>query len=457
MRAVILAIAPVAVLLVALAGVKWWLVGAVGVLVGSDVPLYLAAEGVCWVLFAAAVVLLPRVPPRAVAPLVLAGSLLIGAAAATGPPNISTDSARYGWDGIVQDAGVSPYRYVPADPALTALRPEWLFPAPRADGTCPGVRAAPTAEVGTGRTICTVINRPQVPTIYPPVAEALFALARLPVPRTVQYLPLQLLGILAVLATSTLLLALLRKPARWRAAVLAWCPFVATEAVTNAHVDVWAALLAVAATALAVKGRTVRAGILLGLAVATKFLPVLVALPLLRRRPVALAAAAAGAVAAVYLPHVLAVGPSVVGYLTGYLKEEGYDSGSRSALLSWVLPPPAATPAAALLVAALAVLLLIRGDPADPWAAQTILVGSALALTSPAYAWYGLLLLPFVVMSGRWEWLTVLLSLSILSLQFDRLAFRAVLVTAVAVVVTATVVRSRLARRTSSSAATLSA
>ncbi len=43
------------------------------------------------------------------------------------PPN-STDVYRYVWDGRVQAHGISPYRYVPADPALAQLRDPDIYP-----------------------------------------------------------------------------------------------------------------------------------------------------------------------------------------------------------------------------------------------------------------------------------------------------------------------------------------
>lgn len=449
MRAGTLRILPVVALVVAIAALTVGLVAGVGALTAKQVPLYFAIEGVCWTLFAVAVLLLKRVPRRAVPVVVLLGTLLLGASGTTGQPNISTDSARYSWDGIVQDAGVSPYASVPADAALASLRPAWLFPTETTTATgalhCPGHRAEPVEQIGSPGSLCTVINRPHAPTIYPPVAEALFALARIAVPASVGYLPIQLLGLVAMLATTALLLRMLRRTGRdpsW-AAVYGWCPFVTIEAVNNAHIDVWAAFLALAATALIVQGRRIAGGVVLGLAIATKFIPVLVVPPLARRRPLVLALTALGTVALVYLPHVLAVGPSVIGYLPGYLNEEGYDSGSRSALLSAVLPDSASTVVAVLLLAVLAVVLLLRADPADPWAAQTVMIGSALALLSPAYGWYSLLLVPFMVMSGRWEWFGVVITLSLLGLQSHRWELRGVLLAAVLVVVVATVWRRR--------------
>ena len=101
-------------------------------------PLVLFTIGI-WVLFALAILALRRVPTKAAIVLVLVGSVAVGGAAMAGPPNTSTDSARYAWDGIVQNAGISPYDYAPADPALRELRPEWLFPAV-VDGKCPEPR-----------------------------------------------------------------------------------------------------------------------------------------------------------------------------------------------------------------------------------------------------------------------------------------------------------------------------
>ena len=44
-------------------------------------------------------------------------------------PVLSDDLYRYAWDGQVQAAGTNPYRYPPADPALSGLRQDWLWPS----------------------------------------------------------------------------------------------------------------------------------------------------------------------------------------------------------------------------------------------------------------------------------------------------------------------------------------
>lgn len=127
-------------------------------------------------------------------------------------------------------------------------------------------------------------------------------------------------------------------------------------------------------------------------------------------------AAAAAVVALGYLPYVLLSRSSVLGYLTGYVAEEGYETGSaaaddknRYALLRLLHPDPEtwALPvvAAALLVAV--VWVLLRGDPQRPWRGALVVTGTAFLLMTPGYPWYALLVVALVALDGRWEWLGV--------------------------------------------------
>jgi alpha-1,2-mannosyltransferase len=376
----------------------------------SGQPL-IAWTAALWVLFALSVVVLRKVPQRAAVVLVLVGSVAIGGAALAGPPNTSTDSARYAWDGIVQHAGISPYAHVPADPALEGLRPAWLFPE-----SCDGSRIM-TFTTSDG-TLCTAINRATVPTIYPPMAEIYYLAVRSVVPTDVAYLPLQVAGLLVSLAVTALLLrTLLRRgrDPRW-AALWGWCPLVATEAVTNSHVDAVAALLLLLATVLVASKRRWLGGIALGLSIATKLIPVIGAPPLLRfARGGGWWKVTIGAVAAfalLYVPYVAASGIKVLGFLPGYLDQEGYGTGKRFILLTAVLPGSIATVVAALIILATAILVWLRANPDNPWLGEVILIGVVLLTVSPRYAWYALLLVPMIAMTGRWEWLAVPLALT---------------------------------------------
>lgn len=438
-------------LITALAAVTGYAASAVNVFQATSAPNFFLsrAEAVpflivtvaAWLLFALVLLSLRALPDRAVVTVVLLGSVLVGGAALAGEPNTSTDSARYAWDGIVQNAGVSPYRYVPADPALAALRPEWLYPTPVlvADGSlgCDGKRIETTQERGTAHVLCTALNRPQVPTIYPPLAELYFAAVRFLVSPDVQYLPFQVGGLLISVSVTWLLLSALRRrklDPRW-AGLWAFCPLVATEAVTNSHVDVLGAALAFAASLLVANGRRMWGSIALGAAAAVKILPLLVAPALIRRRPLMMLGVTAATFAVLYVPYLLLDGFGVLGYLPGYLAEEGYSSGSRFALAGLLLPGPAATVLVALVLAGTAGLVFAKTDPSRPWFGELVLVGVALLAVSPAYPWYALLLVPYVAMTGRWEWLAVPLALTFALAGPPGPAFGAGLAVAAAVIV----------------------
>ena len=364
-----------------------------------------------WLLFALAVFLLRRVRMKPAIALVIAGSVAIGGAALLGPPNTSTDSARYAWDGIVQNAGISPYQYVPADPALAELRPDWLFPAAEVDADgeerCTGARIM-TVKDGDG-ILCTAINRAKVPTIYPPTSEIFFAGVRLLTGPEPQYAPMQVAGLLMSLTITGLLLTLLHRSGRdprW-AALWGWSPLAATEAVTNSHIDVLGGLLVLVATALVATGRRWSGGAALGAAIAVKLIPVIAAPALLRRQGWKVMVAAIVTFAVLYIPYIALTGFGVLGYLPGYLSEEGYSSGSRFIMLSLFAPGPAATVIAALLIGATAVIVWRTTDPTDPWLGQVVMIGVTLLVVTPRYPWYALLLVPVVAMTGRWEWLAV--------------------------------------------------
>ncbi|MBV9793299.1 MAG: DUF2029 domain-containing protein [Actinobacteria bacterium] len=368
---------------------------------------------VAWVLFAAAAWLLRGLPRRWVVALIVIGGIAVQVIAVSGAPQSSSDLYRYMWDGRVQAAGYDPYAYVPTAPQLAHIRDPFLFNhhAPYCVG--PGI-----VEPGyPGHTLapgCTRINRPTVPTIYPPVAEFYFLAVHYVTPVWAGSTPVQAAaGACAVLVTLLLLAGLgwLRRDLRW-AALWAWCPTVALEAGNNAHVDVVAVLLTLAALlVLARRGAkrrgAVLGGALLGLAIATKMTPVLVGPAVLKRRWVSVVSAAAGAVAVVYLPHVLAVGSKVIGFLPGYLQQEGYGSGQRFALIGLVASGKPATAIAVLILAVTGLAVIRFSNPDRPWQAALVMTGVALMVTTPRYQWYAILLVMLVVLDGRWEWLSL--------------------------------------------------
>lgn len=262
------------------------------------------------VLFVAAIAIVLTQPVnRATLWIVLGFAVVMRGTVLFTEPYLSTDIYRYVWDGIVQHAHTSPYRYVPGDHALAALQAK--YPA-----------------------IFENINRRDYAhTIYPPVAQMIYWLATLFSP-TVQAMKLAMFGFECL--TAGALIALLRATGRRTTDVLlyAWCPLLVWEIGGAGHVD--AAILAFVTLALLFRYREqpVLTGLFLGLAVMTKFYP-LVLLPALWRRgdwkmPATLAAVCAAGYA-VYA----SAGKLVFGFLGGYAHEEGLDSGTRYFLLDY--------------------------------------------------------------------------------------------------------------------------
>ncbi|MEU8358319.1 glycosyltransferase 87 family protein [Nonomuraea sp. NPDC048882] len=373
-----------------------------------------------WALFCVALWLAGRVAERRLTALVVGGGILLAATGLVAPPSSSTDSFRYAWDGKVQAAGVSPYDHPPSDPALAGLRDGWLFPA-----DCAGPGLYPLPDGG-----CTRINRPTVPTIYPPFAQGYFLLVHWLSPEGSRHKVLQLGGWLMAVLT---LLTLCRLAGARRAAIWAWCPAVPVEAVNNAHVDM-AAVLLVALAFWTVRGRGERLqvrglwarGALLGGAVAAKLLPATALVGSLSgvlasgapggaggviggvawRRLLGVVVPATAVVVLSYVPYVLASGPAVAGYLPGYLQEEHYEGGGNRYLVLRLVLPDAWAPYAAIGLLALVILAVLRyGRQERPWQGALVVSGALLLLFTPGYSWYALLVVALAAKTGRWEWL----------------------------------------------------
>ena len=373
--------------------------------------------GLAWVVFGCAVWLARKAAVKIVVGLILAGGIALQVAALAGPPQNSSDLYRYIWDGRVQAAGIDPYLYAPGDAGVARLRNDFLW-SPKAGKHAGYPDCVPattdTSDPGDSMvTGCTKMNRPKVPTVYPPVAEAYFTAIQLAAPADDSTTPVQAAaGGFAVLTTVLLLAGLRRMGKDPRLAALwAWCPTVALEAGQNGHVDVvgvalTAAALLLLATAQA-RNRKILGGVLLGLAIATKVTPVLAVPGVLRRGWRPIGAAAAGAVAIVYVPHVIAVGSKIIGFFPGYLNQEGYSTGTGFSIIGLFVQGKAATAVAVVILGAVAAAIIRYGDPAQPWRGGVLMTSAALAVCTPHFQWYSILLVMLVALDGRPEWLAI--------------------------------------------------
>jgi len=230
--------------------------------------------------------------------IVLAAGLLARLALLPSAPTLSEDVYRYLWDGRLVAHGVNPYPHAPSDPALARLR----------NGLIPR------------------LNHAEVPTIYPPAAQALFAAAA-----SISETPLAWKVILLSLET-LLVLALLRLlrdrglPEE-RLLLYYWNPLVLVESFGSGHVDLAAAAFLVPSLLLYERRRHARSGILFALAVLTKFIPGLLIPWLLRRRAWILLAVALLTSAILYAPF-LSAGAALTTGLRIYARHWEFNSAA---------------------------------------------------------------------------------------------------------------------------------
>jgi len=280
------------------------------------------------------------------------------------PPGLDDDIHRYVWDGRVQRLGYNPYIVVPSDPALASLH---------------------TPETRT-------LNNPEVPSPYPAGAQLFF---RAVTSIHESAFALKVAFVVCDLAIVFVLLDVLRctrKGEHWVLAY-AWHPLLAIEVAGSGHVDiVGVLLLLVSAAALLRRWRAI-AALSFGLAVAVKFLPI-VLLPLywkrVRLRDTALAAIVVTLLYVPFLNH----GRIPTGSLGTYVQRFRFNDPVFATLERVTAPQ---------VVAGLAVL---AGLLTAIWMRRKSAEGSAEAFAWPmaaslfcapvVYPWYLLWMLPFL-------------------------------------------------------------
>jgi hypothetical protein len=177
------------------------------------------------------------------------------------PADLSDDVYRYAWDGRVAAAGISPYRFAPTAPEVSAIAPD----------------------------LNARIAHRELRTVYPPVSQAVFRTAAASGGASPMVLKALLgaadLAVVAMLAQSG------GPGGAWAAALYAFHPLAITESAGQGHVDSLGVALLLASTALLRRRRPLRAGVAFALSVLTKYVSAAGALVLFRRGGARLAAA----------------------------------------------------------------------------------------------------------------------------------------------------------------------
>jgi len=297
------------------------------------------------------------------------------------PAGADDDIHRYVWDGRLQRLGYNPYIVVPSDPAAKELH---------------------TPETRS-------LNNPDLPSPYPAGAQLFFRAVTAIQEST---FALKVAFVVCEFAIVFVLLDVLRFTGQAAHLVLAfaWNPLLAIEVAGSGHIDIVGALLVVVSAAALVRRWRATAAVALGLAIAVKFLPV-VLLPLywkrVRIRDAALAAAVVGLL---YVPFLnrsffnrsfLNPGRIPIGSLGTYVQNFRFN-GPVFAALDRVVPPPLLVGLAVIAGLVTATWLRIR-RAAPEWSAHQFAwpmfawpMAASLLCAPVVFPWYLVWLLPFL-------------------------------------------------------------
>src|ERR1700730_8020937 len=280
------------------------------------------------------------------------------------PPGLDDDIHRYVWDGRMQRLGYNPYLVVPSEPALASLH---------------------TSETRT-------LNNPNVPSPYP-AGSQLFCRAVAAIHESV--FALKVAFVVCDLAIVFVLLDILRRTRQGEHWVLAysWHPLLAIEVAGSGHVDIVGVLLLLVSFAALVRRWRAVAALSFGLAVAVKFLPI-VLLPLywkrVRLRDAALAAIG---IALLYVPF-LNHGRSPIGSLGTYVQRFRFNDPVFATLERVAAPQFVA--GLALLVGFLTAIWMRRKSVEGSSDAFAWPMAASLLCAPVVYPWYLLWMQPFL-------------------------------------------------------------
>jgi hypothetical protein len=297
-------------------------------------------------------------------------------------PVLSDDIYRYVWDGRVQRQGINPYRYPPQAPEIQHLRD------PIFEG----------------------INNKDIPTIYPPLMQLLFATTTrfsedlLWMKGTFTLFDIALIGILVGLLRLT-------KQSPLKAIIYAWNPLVLVEVAGNGHNDVFALALLLAAQGAILLNKGTMSICFLSLSGLAKLMGFVLAPLFVRSVRVAAWLGLAVTCLIVSWPY-LGVDSGAFRGLFEFGTRWRANDGLFHILVEMTRDLDIAKAVAAGLVAGVMGLLILRRTP--PLRACYVATGAILLLSSTVHPWYVLWIIPYLCFYPNPAWLlftaTVVLS-----------------------------------------------
>ncbi len=301
------------------------------------------------------------------------------------PPLLSGDIYRYIWDGRVINAGFNPYLHIPADRLLTSLRDP--------------------SQYGL------IDKRDYAVTIYPPVAEGLFALVTR-FSTSVPGMKLAMIAFEGVAVTAVLrMMTTLDRP-RGLIALYLLHPAGIWEIANNGHAEAAMMAFLFGGFAWGLTRSRLLAAALVTLAALVKPTGALAMPAIWRPMGLGMPALCAAIALACYTP-LLSAGPGVIGFLPNYVHEQGLDDGNGFFLLAaarwqggykpWMLRAYIAL--AALIMIGLSLKVGFTHDISLKSALRgtALLMIAFLVLLSPTLPWYFLPAAMFAPLLGLWS------------------------------------------------------
>ncbi len=287
---------------------------------------------------------------------------------------LSDDVYRYLWDGKQNVSGINPYLYEPTAPEVEHLVDEDIHPK---------------------------INHSWLPTIYPPMAQNLFAITHLISGQSI--VAFKWLCFLFELLTIATLMVWSRTAQFDRANLLLYLysPLVIIEFFLSAHLDILALPFLLSAFILVIRKRPVISGLLLALAVLIKFYGLLffpfIFLNFKGKNRWQFGASFWATIILMYLPYAIGSDGKFLGSLFEYL--QSWQSNSSGFLaLRWAVGYDIARFGAAGLIVAWFIYQLVRSrGKADLWDCQLFAFGGYIVLTPVLFPWYLVWIVPFLI------------------------------------------------------------
>jgi alpha-1,6-mannosyltransferase len=385
----------------------------------STLPIIAVVVLMCgggFIFLAATVLLLRREITFDDSPKLIAWIFVIGLAARVvllaSESILEVDFNRYLWDGGMVAAGFDPYAIAPAD----------IIRLPYND-----------LRLELSKTAAGVFDRihyPMLTTIYPPIAQAAFALAHVLDPWSLTAWRIVCIAgeTLTFMVMVSLLGVLNRK--RSLVALYWWCPLVLKETVNSAHMEAVLTPLVLCAVHAAIAGRTWRAWGALALAIGTKLWPI-VLVPLIARAT--LHHLSPGLRCIVGISFVGAVALMLSPMLTnGFTRGAGLGAfattwstnSAHMVVLESILPSLAARLLCAALLLAFVIWIAAHAsrEPVDLMRRIAVTAGAVVLLSPAQFPWYVLWVLPLAVCDRGTTWLVAaaLLPLYYLAFHLDR-------------------------------------